>query len=97
VKRPAGLALTLLATASGGCALPQSDACRAYVACQAVVDDRVDTGPWEEGGDCWNLPDTARRCDAQCRAALEALLDTPDPPPACLDGAEAALADAEPP
>lgn len=76
------------------CTLPQSEACRAYVACQAAVDDAVDTSPWDEGGDCWTLPDTARRCDAQCRAALEALLDTPDPPSVCLDGAEAALADA---
>jgi hypothetical protein len=93
VKRLSGVALAVLAAGSGGCALPQSEVCRAYVACQDAVDDSVDTGPWEEGGVCWDLPDTARRCDAQCRAALEALLDTPDPPSACLDGAEAALAD----
>lgn len=93
MKRLSGLTLTLLAAASGGCSLPQSDVCRAYVACQAAVDDSVDTGPWEEAGGCWYLPDTARRCDAQCRAALEALLDTPEPPPVCLDGAADASLD----
>jgi len=91
-----GVGLGVAALSGGalsGCALPPAEACRAYVACQAAVDDSVDTGPWDEGGSCWTLPDTARRCEAQCRAALEALLDTPDPPQACLDGAEAALAD----
>jgi hypothetical protein len=103
-RRPVGVvaakAVVVVAFAIGpggaGCALPQGEACRAYVTCQNAVDASVDTAAWDEGGDCWTLPDTARRCEAQCRAALEALLDTPAPPQACLDGAEATLADAAP-
>jgi hypothetical protein len=100
-RRPVGVALgavvgvaVVVGPGGAGCALPQGEACRAYVACQNAVDASVDTSVWDEGGGCWALPDTARRCEAQCRSALEALLDTPAPPQACLDGAEAALADA---
>jgi hypothetical protein len=86
-RRWTGIALGAVAAAvlvSGSCALPPSESCRVYVACQAAVDTRVDTTAYDEGGTCWTLPDTARRCEAQCRAALEALADTPDPPPACV-------------
>jgi hypothetical protein len=87
-----GVGLGLAAVLSG-CPLPPAEACRAFVACQAAVDDSVETDEYDDGGSCWSLPDTARRCEARCRAALEALLDTPDPPEVCLDGAEAALVD----
>lgn len=77
------LALTLTAGLPTACTLPASAVCLDYVACQAAVDDSVDTSPWDEGGSCWSLPDTARRCDSQCRVALDALRATPDPPAAC--------------
>jgi len=66
-----------------GCGVGQTPDCARYVECQAAVDPAVDTAPWDEGGSCWTLPDTARHCDAQCRAALDALRDLPDPPAAC--------------
>jgi len=77
------LGLTLATAVMTACTLPASAVCLDYVACQAAVDDSVDTSPWDEGGSCWNLPDTARRCESQCRVALDALRETPDPPAAC--------------
>lgn len=84
--RLGGLAASALV--SGSCALPPAESCRSYIACQAAVDARVDTATYDEGGECWVLPDTARRCEAQCRAALEALVQTPDPPQACVASAD---------
>ncbi len=75
-------ALTLLALTSA-CPLPQPEVCAQYVRCQEAVDDSVDTSPWQEDGSCWALPDSARRCEGQCRAALEALQALPDPPEVC--------------
>lgn len=67
-----------------GCALPQSEACVQYVACQEAVDDSVDTSDWDEGGRCWRNPRTAALCDGQCTEALAALAETPDAPEPCL-------------
>lgn len=80
--RLAALVATALVLAA--CALPPAQDCLAYVACQAAVDDDVDTSAWDEGGSCWDLPDTARSCEAQCQVGLDALRSLPDPPAACL-------------
>jgi hypothetical protein len=85
VLRLAALVATALALPTlAACALPPAQDCLAYVACQAAVDDDVDTSVWDEGGSCWDLPDTARHCEAQCQVGLDALRSLPDPPAACL-------------
>jgi hypothetical protein len=75
--------LALSALSVIGCPLPPAQVCQAYVACQAAIDSRVDTTAYADEGSCWTLPDTARRCEAHCEAALDALLQTPDPPAVC--------------
>ncbi len=77
------LAVALSAiTIMNACVLQTAD-CADFVACQRAVDDSVDTSPWDEGGSCWTLPDTARSCDAQCKAALDALRALSDAPAEC--------------
>ena len=78
------LALAAVTATATACPLPQPEVCARYVACQEAVDASVDTSPWQDDGSCWALPDSARRCEAQCQAALEALLALPNPPAACV-------------
>lgn len=57
---------------------PPSDACRQYVSCQAAYDDAAgldatDTADYDRGGQCWETPEFAEACDADCVDAVAAL------------------------
>jgi len=69
-----------------GCALPPSDECRAFVACELAFDPSADVVAFDEGGACWQGLQTAERCTAQCARALDALRAVPRPPEACASG-----------
>ncbi len=75
-----------------GCGAPQSEQCRAYVACQQAYDEATGTAPVDvaqylEGGACWDDANNAARCTEDCEAGLTLLADAADreglPLPAC--------------
>lgn len=81
-----GLAFSIafsLAVALAGAACGPSDVCVRYVACQKAYDATVDTSAYDNGGSCWGALQTAEACSAQCKQALDALAEVPNPPPAC--------------
>lgn len=85
--RAAFTSLLLLAGACG-----PSPECRSYVQCQRAVDATVegvdvDVVPYDDGGSCWVLPQTAAECTAICVQALAALRERPEPPAACEESA----------
>jgi hypothetical protein len=85
--RPA-LALVVAVLVAGTIACGPSEECRRYVECQNAVDPSVSTAAWDDGGSCWTTLQTAEACTAQCRAALDALADSPGAPAVCVEGAD---------
>lgn len=74
-----GLAL-LLAGLSMACGETQSEACRAYVACQEAYDEATGAAPadvaqYQAGGACWDSGANAAACTEDCQAGIDALDD----------------------
>lgn len=78
--------------AAVGCVAPQSEQCRAYVACQQAYDEAtgnapVDVSQYLEGGACWDDANNAAHCTEDCQAGLALLADAAEreglPLPAC--------------
>lgn len=66
---------------------PQSDSCRAYVACVAARDDARGTSTNVDrflvDGACWGTAEGAAACDGACNRGLEVLRSFADAPKEC--------------